>query len=244
MSRPANQTADITNVDLMHATTLRLLGRPAGSDGMAVLYGPSGFGKTQAATQAYLRHNGYFVRMSDQWTCKTFLQKILIEMDIQPEKTGAAMLDQVAQQLSASSRPLIIDEADYAADKPRLVQLIRDIHDNSYKASIILVGEEALPQKLAKWERFHSRVLDWVPAQPVSLDDARKLVPIYSEDMPVADDLLQLLVDEARGSVRRVGNNLNLIREEGLSEGWDVATLANWGNRTLYTGKAPTRRLP
>ena len=56
--------------------------------------------------------------------------------------------------------------------------------------------------------------------------------------------MLQLLVDEARGSVRRVGNNLNLIREEGLSEGWDVATLANWGGRALYTGKAPTRRLP
>lgn len=239
-----NATADITNVDLMHATALRLLNRPSGSDGLAVMFGPSGYGKTQAATQAYLRHNGYFVRVSDSWTCKTFLQKVLAEMDIQAGRTTSAMLDQVAQQLSTSQRPLIIDEADYAADKPRLIQLIRDIHDTSWRASIILVGEEALPHKLARWERVHSRVLDWVPAQPVSLADARKLAPIYCADLPVADCLLQRVVDEARGSVRRVGNNLNLIREEGLAEGWDVATLEVWGTRPLYNGKAPTRRLP
>ena len=172
--------ADITNVGLLHAATERLLGRPQGAEGMAVMFGPSGFGKTQSATQAYLRHNGYFVRMSDQWTCKTLLQKILLEMDIRPESTSAAMLDQVAQQLSASGRPLIIDEADYAADKPRLLQLIRDIHDNAYRASLILIGEEALPQKLAKYERFYSRVLCWLPAQPVSLEDARQLAPLYT----------------------------------------------------------------
>lgn len=236
--------ADITNVGLLHAATERLLGRPQGAEGMAVMFGPSGFGKTQSATQAYLRHNGYFVRMSDQWTCKTLLQKILLEMDIRPESTSAAMLDQVAQQLSASGRPLIIDEADYAAEKPRLLQLIRDIHDNAYRASLILIGEEALPQKLAKYERFYSRVLCWLPAQPVSLEDARQLAPLYCAEAEVADDLLQAVIDESHGSVRNVNNNLVWIRDEALSEGWERATLELWGNRPFYNGRAPTRRLP
>jgi hypothetical protein len=88
---------------------------------MAVMFGPSGFGKTQAATQAYLRHNGYFVRMSDQWTCKTLLQKILLEMDILPEKTGRPCLTRWRSNCQPGGRPLIIDEADYAAEKPRLL---------------------------------------------------------------------------------------------------------------------------
>ncbi|KAF5032186.1 hypothetical protein DSECCO2_619850 [anaerobic digester metagenome] len=60
--------------------------------------------------------------------------------------------------------------------------------------------------------------------------------------MQVADDLLALVVETARGSVRRICVNLERIQAEGLADGLDVVDRAAWGSRELFTGKAPMRR--
>jgi hypothetical protein len=52
-----------------------------------------------------------------------------------------------------------------------------------------LVGEELLPRKLEAWERFHSRVSAWAPAQRVSHADAEKLAPIYCPDVELTSDV-------------------------------------------------------
>nr|WP_249123784.1 ATP-binding protein [Pseudomonas aeruginosa] len=71
------------------------------------------------------------------------------------------MADQIAEELAASGRPLIIDEMDHLVAAGQ-VELIRDLYESS-QASILLIGEEMLPTKLKKYERFHGRVLSWVP---------------------------------------------------------------------------------
>ncbi|WP_207214001.1 hypothetical protein [Solidesulfovibrio carbinolicus] len=57
-------------------------------------------------------------------------------------------------------RPLIIDEMDHVVER-NAVELVRDLYEAS-RAAILLIGEKALPGKLAQWERFHGRILDWV----------------------------------------------------------------------------------
>lgn len=173
------------------------------------------------------------------------LENILIEMSLASRNgkspgTIPQMLDQVTQQLSASGRPLIIDEFDHCCRSDNMVELVRDIYEGS-QATIIIAGEEMLPQKLKRWERFHSRVLSWIPAQPVSLPDARALAPIYCHGVQVGDDLLQQLVNLSGGSVRRVCVNLAGIQEEAAIEGWDSVGRSQWADRPLYTGEAPRR---
>jgi len=99
-----------------------------------------------------------------------------------------------------------------------------------------------LPNKLKKHERFHGRVLNWLPAAPVSPDDARLLASLYCPDVTLADDMLRYLVDLSHGSVRRVSVNLVNIQEAALIEGWDTVERSQWGSRELYTGDAPKRR--
>lgn len=123
------------------------------------------------------------------------------------------------------------------------VELVRDLYESS-QAAILLIGEEMLPTKLKKYERFHGRVLSWVPAQPVTLLDAQKLVQVYSPQVVIADDLLGLLVEKSHGSVRRVAVNLENVRDTSLDLGLDRMDLATWGDRPLYTGEAPNRRNP
>lgn len=235
-----SQVAQIHNLSLVRTATERLAGRTAGLPGMAVLYGPAGYGKTTAALAVANENRSYFVQMRSAWGRKALLEKILIEMGAKPHGTIASLLDQVCEQLATSGRMLMIDEFDYCVKNDSMIELIRDIYEGS-QSTVLLLGEEMLPQKLKRWERFHSRVLSWIPAQPVSLPDARALAPIYCPEITVGDDLLDHLVKLSSGSVRRVAVNLASVYEAASVEGWDTVSRADWGDRPVYTGEAPRR---
>lgn len=236
-----NGVADIANIGLCDIALEKAIERTNSLPGIVCLYGPSGFGKSVAATYVAIRRRAYYVQAKSVWTKKFLLEAILAEMGMRATGTIPEMLNQVAQELAISNRPLIIDEMDHLVDR-NAVELIRDIYEAS-QAPILIIGEEQLPNKLKKWERFHGRVLSWVPAQPVALSDARKLVPLYAGDVHVADDLLEHLVDIAGGSVRRVAVNLEMIQDTAITSGWEEVSRATWGKNPLYTGEAPKRRL-
>lgn len=235
------QTAQIHNLELVRIATERLTGRTAGLPGLAALYGPAGYGKTTAAMAVGNETRAYILQMRSAWTRKTLLEKILLEMSLRPHGTIPQMLDQACTQLAASGRLLIIDEFDYCVRSDAMVELVRDLHEGAGAAPILLIGEELLPSKLERWERFHSRVLSWIPAQPVSVADAAVLAPIYCPDVRIATDLLEHLVKLSGGSVRRVSVNLANIADAAATEGWDYVDRNTWGNRPLYTGEAPRR---
>ena len=235
-----SQIAQIHNLDLVRTAAERLSGRTAGLPGMATMYGPAGYGKTTAALAIANENRAYFVQMRSAWGRKALLEKILLEMGAKAHGTIPQMLDQVCEQLATSERMLMIDEFDYCVRTDGLIELVRDIYEGS-QATVLLLGEELLPQKLKKWERFHSRILSWIPAQPVSVNDAAALAPIYCPNVHVATDLLEHLVKLSGGSVRRVSVNLAAIYEAANVEGWDSVSRATWGNRQIYTGEAPRR---
>lgn len=233
------QTASIHNLELVRIAAERLTYRSQGLPGIAVLAAPAGYGKTTAALAVANETRGYFVQMRSAWSRKTLLEKILVEMSIGATGTIPALLDKVCSQLAASRRLLIIDEADYLLKSPAMLDLVRDIYEGS-QTQLLLIGMERFPDSLRRHEQFHSRVLTWIRAEPVSLSDARLLAPIYC-NTPVADCFLSHLVRASHGSVRRVCINLFHAAEQAALEGWDVITHAAWGNRPIYTGEAPAR---
>lgn len=235
------QTAQIHNLELVRTAVERLTNRTTGLPGLAALYGPAGYGKTTAACAVANETRAYFVQMRSAWTRKTLLEKVLTEMSVKPHGTVPQMLDAACTQLAASGRMLIIDEFDYCVRSDSMVELVRDLHEGGGAAPILLLGEELLPRKLEKWERFHSRVLSWIPAQPISVADAEALSPIYCPGVHVGSDLLEHLVAISGGSVRRVSVNLSSIAEMAALEGWTTVTRADWGSRPFYTGEAPRR---
>ncbi len=233
--------ADTTNLGLCNIAIQRAMERSASLPGMVCLFGPSGFGKSVAAAYVGNLHRAHYVQAKSVWTKKHTLVSILHEMGIKPSATIPEMMEQAAQELAVSGRPLIIDEMDHIVEK-NAVELIRDLYE-ACQAPILLIGEEQLPSKLKRWERFHGRVLSWVPAQPVSLDDARKLLPLYAREIHIEEDLISHLVQISGGSVRRVAVNMELIQETAITNGWESVDLRTWGKTALYTGEAPKRRL-
>lgn len=233
--------APITNVAICMRAMQRAIERPAHLPGLVAFYGPSGWGKSVAAAYTANVHRAYYVECKSSWTRKALLLAICDEMGIKAADTIYALNDQVAEQLVRSGRPLIIDEFDHLVER-RSVELVRDIYEAS-SAPILLIGEERLEANLRQWERFHNRILDWFPAEPASEEDVRHLARLYCSRTTVAPDLLARIREVTRGAVRRICINLERIQEFALGAGLDTVTLKEWGDRELFSGTAPARRV-
>lgn len=232
--------ANIGNLKICQIALEHAVNRERNLPGLVCLFGPSGFGKSMAANSVANATRAYYVQAKSSWSKKHMLKAILLEMSIKPAGTIPEMADQVAEELACAARPLMIDEFDHVVERG-MVELVRDLYEGS-GAPILIIGEEGLPMKLKKWERFHGRVLSWVQAQPVNLDDARKLASIYARQLTISDDLLELLVKKANGSVRRVCVNLDQIQRQALDSGLTEIDAETWGDQPLYTGEAPKGR--
>jgi len=164
----------------------------------------------------------------------------LREMGIVPGTTLSVMVDQVAEQLSRSGRPLLIDDVQYLLEKA-VANVLTDIY-NASEGTIVLIGEERVPASLAKLERLHNRVLEWVPAQRATLDDLRALAQASYPKLRFSDDLLEDLRVKVSGCLRRVAVNLYKVYSETQAQAIDSIDLAGWGTRGWFTGEAPSRR--
>lgn len=234
-----NTIAPLQNVALCSQAITNAMNRAEHLPGIIALYGPSGWGKTFAATYSANKHRAYYVQCKSAWTRKAFLKAVLEEMGIAPASTIYEMVDQIAQELALSGRPFIIDETDFLVER-KYIEIVRDIYESSF-ATILLIGEEHLPAKLKKWERFHNRVLNWIPAQPATLSDSKILANIYAPDVAIHDDLLIKVVEASRNVTRRICVNLNKINEISKLEGWDEVDNSLWGKRDLFTGHGSIR---
>jgi len=237
----ATTIAPLQNIMLCTKALDRAISRPQHLPGMVVFYGPSGFGKSMAACYAMNKYNAVYIECKSTWTRKAILTAIARELGVVPAATMYGLTDQISGALVLSGRPLIIDEVDYIVDR-QAVEIIRDLHEGS-QAPILLIGEEKLPVKLKKWERFHGRILDFVQAQAADFNDAAILARFYCKKVAISEDLLASVTDVARGSARRICVNLAYIEEETLTRGRREVDLAAWHGwkKHFFTGEAPVR---
>lgn len=233
--QPGQQVAKLTNVAfaieaINQVTDVDDLGAPH----MAVLYGPPGYGKTQAAM--YLAHpqgrNAVFVAIRMFDTTKTLAQLLCLELGIQTKSQWpvSVLYENIVKRLQQLGRPLVLDEVDYIAEKST-IDFIRTIHDNT-TIPIFLIGEQDLKRKLlSRHERFHDRVLVWKEAAPCDAHDVKKLAAHHAADLTFTPEVIEALVSKTAGVARRVYNELKALREECKRVGTTTPTLSMVGVR-------------
>lgn len=228
---PVNSVAPLRNVALLSAQVERLVKRQDGEPGLGCFYGPAGWGKTYSKIYSMNKHRAYGVQADDTLTKKVMCLEILKVMGIDPAGTIAEMVRQISSQLEKSRRPLIIDESDFVVKKS-LIETVRTIYEQSL-APVILIGEQNMPEKLRKWERVYSRVLDWTQAEPVTMADGKLLARLYAPDIEIGEDLLKSLFERAGGdtrgaSTRRIVIGLSAIRRQAANTGTKRMSLSDF----------------
>lgn len=239
-SRLYNSVAPLRNVAALVSLIDQVNNRALGLPGMATFYGYSGYGKTTAAVYAANKFNAFQVQVKESWTGKKLCQAILGEMSIQPAKTIADMVDQIAQELMFSDRVLIVDDAQYLA-KRGIIGILRDIYESS-GSTIILIGEENLPQELQRWENIHGRMLDWVAALPACISDVDHLAGLYCPNVTLDPAFKDHLLRASHHSIRRVCVNLGKVAEFAAARGHDLVSVDDWGKREFIACAAPKPR--
>ena len=205
------------NIAQCYTAVKRTMERNERLPGIAAFYGPSGFGKSTAANYVATKTNAFYVQVKSTYTKKAFLQALLREMSIPSPTTLSEMMELASSELAKSGRPLVIDEFDYLVQGNK-VEIVRDLYEAS-QGTILIIGEEMLSRKLEKWERFHGRIINWVPALPADIGDAKLLCSIYAPMLEIDEPVLEQLVSQVRGSTRRVSTNLEMLNEKALEEG-------------------------
>lgn len=235
-----NSVAPLRNVSALASLIDRVQNRSFGLDGLAVFYGPSGFGKTTAATWAANNFDAVHIEIQSVWTRKNVCEEILTELGIPPEKTISYMVKEICKELVATDRILMLDEADFLVKKG-MIELVRDIYKGS-GAAIILIGEENLPTGLQKWERVDGRILERVGALPACIDDVRHLAKMHCPGLSLNDDFSETILQASNHSLRRVVVNLNNVKEFALRKSITEITAKVWGSRKFSACSAPVRR--
>lgn len=237
---PVGTVAPLRNVMLLNALIHRVQKRDFDLPGLACFFGPSGYGKTKAAVWNAQETRAYWVEVKSTWSRKKFAESILRSMGITPGRTIGDMVEQIGDQLSRSGRPLLIDEADLVA-KDGMIGIIRDIYESS-QGTVILIGEENLPQTLRRWERVHNRMLDWVAAQPADLREVGLLAAMKCPNITIAPEMQQLVLEKSGARARRIVVNLRQITEYADATGKGEITMADAPKITFFSGEAPSPR--
>ncbi|WP_052261771.1 AAA family ATPase [Leisingera sp. ANG-M1] len=231
----------LTNVAKMAAMVTELQNRVFGMPGLGVFFGYPGYGKTFGAIFCASAFDVIHISIQGDWTKKTFLERLLLELGIAPKRVVPDMVLQACEGLALDGRTLIIDEADYAFRRG-VLELIRDLHDGS-NIPVVMIGMEEFPHKLKKFELIDSRVMLREAAQPATMKDARMLAGVYAEGIEVADDLLHAILERNTGNVRRMVTDLAQVKSEASKLGLSNITKEDWGDMEFRRKDAPRPRV-
>lgn len=228
----------IKNIALMQEAVEGMLRRNDILPSMAVVYGPSGYGKSIAGKYVANEVGAVYLEAGDSWSKKKLLNQILEQLNLPIRaETLSAKTDRIIENLKYETRAIIIDEFDYCITK-RMLGIIREIHDKA-KAPIILIGEELMPFKLKEVERFDNRILNFIPLEKLDISDASMLAEGLTK-IKIEADLLEKVVEASKGVARRIVVNIYNISDWATQKGLKTIALKDY-KKSLFTGQPPRR---
>ena len=233
--------APLRNVMLLGAVIRQVQYREEGMPGMACFHGFSGYGKSQAALYNTQATGACWVEVKSVWTRKHLVEKICLGLGIPAGRTVADSVENIGEELSKSGRPLLLDEA-HILCTDGMMKLLHDIYESSLGSPIVLIGEEMLPQSLARWERVHNRILVWEPAQPADLREVGILAQLKCPELQISEEVLTKVLVESQAVDRRIVTNLHQIKDYARTEGKTEITAADVRHIRWQLGKAPSPR--
>ncbi len=234
------EMAMTTNVRRFLAAVRELNDRPIGVEGMGLLWGHPGEGKSTTIAYATNTLNGIFLRVNACWTVTSLLGALMVELGQPSGRFRAPMVDASVRCLMEQPRPIFIDEADYLLRQTDMLDVMRDIYDTT-GSPVILIGMEEMARKVQTNGRFARRITQWVEFRGISLKDARTLADTVCE-VAVEDDLLTRLHEASKANIGRMTTGLSRIERLAKFNKIESMSLDVWGDRPFFFDQPNFRR--
>ncbi len=221
------KTRNVLEVDRLVAKLLR---RPKSEiPGLAVVYGPTGYGKTRWGEMTAF-HNGWgYIRVNRLQRQKSFIMEVyrslywLINGEEVTIKGHVSKIEEDCIQLLQDNPDIVlfIDEINHKIHKREwdILEIIRDLTDRSF-ASIIMIGEQDTVDALTNYnQHFFARCNFFYRFEKNSLDDVKKICSEVVE-VKLADDVIEDIYNETEGDLRKFVSFIPDLEEEirGINE--------------------------
>ncbi|KQC11102.1 MAG: AAA family ATPase [Methanolinea sp. SDB] len=227
-----HEMAMTKNVKRFLAAVRELNDRSLGVEGMGLLWGLPGEGKSTTVSYATNTLDGVYLRALDSWTVTSMLADLIRELDLPKMHRRAPMVHAVVESLLERPRPLFIDEADYLLRQAGMIDTLRDIYDLT-GAPVVLIGMEDMARKVQKRGKFARRITQWIEFSGIDLADTRETAKTICE-VGIADDLIEHLHRKASANIGRMVTGMARIESFGRTNGLATVTLADWADRQLF----------
>jgi DNA transposition AAA+ family ATPase len=158
------------NVRRLQEAAAALEKRQEGVPGLGLVCGNAGFGKTKSIQWHTLRSNSIYLRAKATWTTSWMLDCICRELKIFSMNRISNKFADLRNTIRALKCTIFIDEADYLVRDRKLLDTIRDLHDET-NMPIVLVGMDEIQKKLMRHHQFWSRISQQVVYMPLTIKE-------------------------------------------------------------------------
>jgi DNA transposition AAA+ family ATPase len=212
-----------------------LINRPMGTEGMGLMCGPPGTGKTTTLAFCANVFDGIYMRAVSCWTVTSMLADLCRFFGGVRMHRRADMVCYIVEELTKENRPvrpIFLDEADYCLKHDEMIESLRDIYDLS-GCPVILIGMEDFARRIRENEKVARRITQWIEFKGVDIEDTAKVASECCE-VELASDLIEYLHKETMGNIGRLIIGLRKIETYAKVNNKSVIAASDWGERPLY----------
>lgn len=215
--------------------------------GIGLVFGRPGLGKTMTITKYHAqcaaagRVRTVFVRALAHWNESSLLRGLLQALGHYPKANRKdAIFEQILDELKRKQAIFLIDEVDSIAGSRQMIAMLKDIHDLS-RSAILLIGEERVDGILRRYGSFYNRINSSALAQleDHNVEDVQAVVEARCEipvDSKVCGEIHMLTGGK---SMRSVVDQVRDIEGFARANGLKRVTVEDY--RRMSTGRAPLK---
>ena len=157
-----------------------LLNKPKNIPKMGLIYGEPGLGKSQTALWLACKYDAIYLRATNLMTGRWLLEEIVKEMDEIPRYLTSDNFNFITQKLKRKPQLLIVDEIDYLMNNLKIIEILRDIHDET-DCPIIFVGMGLAHKKLERYKHLFDRFSEIVKFKTFGVNDISQIINQLAE---------------------------------------------------------------
>lgn len=173
---------------------------PSNIPKLALVYGEHGLGKTNTIIWWATRNDAIYVRANNEMTQNGLLKEIVEELGERPFYLMQENFKLILKHLKQESKIIIVDEVDYLIGTKNVIEVLRDIQDNT-GSPIVLVGMGAADRKIARFKHLEDRLYQKLKFEPFEIEDIKEII----------EELTDLKFDES--AIKYIATRTNQFRQ-------------------------------
>jgi DNA transposition AAA+ family ATPase len=232
--------APVKNISRLGDALDAVIDRSDGTEGMVLVYGSTGVGKSTALAYYLNQSNAIYVEASPAWSLGSMLNAICLAMGQMPKGRAADIEKQITDEMMQQGRPLFIDELDHIllpgqGTSLRMLEALRSIYDKS-RMPVVMSGMDKIDRKIKLREQLSRRVFQWVEFTDLDAADVRITADTLL-DCHLADDLIADLITATAGRMGRLIPALAAIDRRAKGNDWAEVDKTLWGGKPWPIGR-------